>query len=153
MAFVRRKSKFKKLARLGSPNMVDPHCVYSDEPQFLLWVLPIKIDPYKPCMHHYVRSSINNSIKRCVLAYRPLEFKELKLPCKIIITRIAPRRFDYDNLVASFKYLTDLIADMLIPGLAAGRADGDKRLDFSYDQMSAGKKTYGVKIQIFHEEI
>lgn len=134
-------------------DLVKPESHFIPETQILLWFLPIKIDPYNPCMNRFTRSKENKRVLGIMKAYKPLEFKNLALPCKIVLTRIAPRKFDYDNLVASFKFMTDTLADFLIPGLAKGRADGDKRLEFTYDQIYGGNGKYGVKVQIFHEEV
>jgi len=71
----------------------------------------------------------------------------ISLPCLIKITRIAPRELDFDNLVFSMRSVTNMIADLIIPGLAAGRADGDKRLKFEYLQRKV-PKTYAVEIEI-----
>jgi hypothetical protein len=76
---------------------------------------------------------------------------EPKLPCIIKITRIAPRELDFDNLVYSMRNITNIIADLLIPGLAPGRADGDKRLKFEYLQRKI-PKTYSVEIEITTEK-
>ncbi len=57
-----------------------------------------------------------------------------QLPCKIRLIRIAPRQCDFDNLVSAFKNIRDVVADILIPGLPAGRADGDPRISFDYAQ-------------------
>lgn len=57
------------------------------------------------------------------------------LPCTIKLTRLAPLELDEDdNLRMSVKYIKDYIADQIIPGLAAGRADGDKRIKWIYGQ-------------------
>ncbi len=71
-----------------------------------------------------------------------------QLPCKVILTRVAPRRFDFDNLVISFKHVRDQISGMLIPGLAAGRADDDDRIEWEYRQERGNPKEYAVIIEI-----
>ncbi len=156
--FLRTQVRYRRIRKIGGPNTAKKARVAPkllNRPNFhsplsgtLTWYLPIKINPFNPCMNRYTLGKINSMIRKKMLAYKPKEFKEISLPCSIIIARVAPRRFDYDNLVASMKHVTDTCADMLIPGLAAGRADGDKRLKFHYDQESAGKGEYGVKITI-----
>jgi len=76
------------------------------------------------------------------------DIKKIELPCTIILTREAPKLMDYDNYVFACKHLVDVIADMLIPGLAPGRADGDKRLKFEYEQVKRLGKQYFVCIEV-----
>jgi hypothetical protein len=70
------------------------------------------------------------------------------LPCRITLARIAPRSLDEDNLLYSLKWVRDAISDNLIPGLAKGRADGDKRLEFKYNQEKGRPREYALKIEI-----
>ncbi len=70
------------------------------------------------------------------------------LPIHITITRIAPRKLDDDNLPQATKHLRDCIADYFIPGLAPGRADGDSRLTWSYEQEKGKPNEYAVRITI-----
>ena len=63
------------------------------------------------------------------------------------LTRLSPRQLDaHDNLRCSLKFFSDAIAERLVPGLAPGRADSDKRITWFYDQQSS--KSYGVKVEI-----
>ncbi len=76
----------------------------------------------------------------------------LLLPCTIHVTRLAPRKLDFDNLCYSFKWIVDSICDRLIPGLERGRADGDKRIkEIKYFQEKGNVKEYSVKIEIFSD--
>lgn len=75
-----------------------------------------------------------------------IDLIEIKLPCVIILTRIAPRELDFDNLVSSFKWIRDYVADRIIPGQARGRADGDKRLEWKYEQEKGMTKEYAVRV-------
>lgn len=76
-------------------------------------------------------------------------YRELiKLPVKITITRIAPRKLDFDNLVMSQKFVLDSIADQIFPGLRPGRADGDPRiLPVTYLQEKGAPKFYATRVQ------
>ena len=76
------------------------------------------------------------------------DIKSIELPCTITLTRESPKLMDYDNYVFACKHLVDVIADMLIPGLAPGRADGDKRLKFVYEQVKRTGKQYFVCISV-----
>ena len=66
------------------------------------------------------------------------------LPLKITMTRIAPRRFDADNLgpQGAFKHVQDGIADALKVD------DGDKRIEWVCAQERGRPKEYGVRIEI-----
>lgn len=70
------------------------------------------------------------------------------LPCRVTLTRIAPRKLDSDNAVMAFKGIKDLIADLLVPGLAFGRADDDPRIEWDYAQVKGDAKEYAIEIFI-----
>lgn len=61
----------------------------------------------------------------------------------VVITRVAPRRLDGDNLQASAKALRDGIADAL------GIDDGDARVTWLYRQRAA--KTYACEVWVGRE--
>lgn len=71
------------------------------------------------------------------------------LPCAVKLTRISTRGLDYDNLVYAFKPIRDCVADKIIPGLAPGRADDDKRISWVYDQEKGKPKEYAYRIDIY----
>lgn len=71
------------------------------------------------------------------------------LPCLITMTRIAPRKLDAkENLPMSFKWFSDGLADYLKPGLAAGRADDDERMQWKFEQEKGEPKQYAIRIKI-----
>lgn len=72
---------------------------------------------------------------------------KITLPCLVKLTRYSPRELDYDNLVYAFKFMRDEVAENIIPGLAKGRADGDKRITWEYLQE---KGPYAVKVEIIY---
>jgi len=69
------------------------------------------------------------------------------LPCTVHLIRIG-RKLDSDNLQGAFKYIRDAIAELLVPGLATGRADDDERITWEYAQE---KGKVGVRIEVFKE--
>lgn len=74
------------------------------------------------------------------------EFKpEYQLPLSITLIRLSPRKLDYDNLVAAFKWVKDSIADQIFPGQAAGRADDSTEIEWQYGQETS--KSYGIRIE------
>lgn len=66
-------------------------------------------------------------------------------PFKVVLTRVAPRLLDDDNLVYAFKFIRDAVADRLIPGKAPGRADSEMYFEYKQEKRS---KIYLVKIEI-----
>lgn len=62
--------------------------------------------------------------------------------------RLAPRELDADdNLRIALKWIKDAIAEVLTGDMVPGRADGDKRIKWEYDQQYS--KEYFVKVQIY----
>ena len=70
--------------------------------------------------------------------------KKPELPCDVTFIRKSPRALDYDNLVYAFKPIKDCVAELLIPGMAKGRADGDPRINWHYMQEKAKTKQYCI---------
>jgi len=74
---------------------------------------------------------------------------DIKPPCKITLTRIAPRPLDsHDNLASSFKWVVDSIASLLTGDRVSGRADSHPGLFFAYNQEKRGVREYVIKIRI-----
>jgi len=71
---------------------------------------------------------------------------KVQLPCNVKLVRLGPRELDFDNLVVSQKYVRDAIAELITGDYVPGRADGDKRISWQYDQEKS--KEYGVRIEI-----
>jgi hypothetical protein len=73
----------------------------------------------------------------------------IRPPCHVVITRVAPRMLDEeDNLPSALKCAKDCIADVLIPGLKAGRADGSKEISWEFKQSKGNVREYGLKIEL-----
>jgi hypothetical protein len=64
------------------------------------------------------------------------------LPATVVLTRVAPRKLDGDNLQSGFKAVRDGVADWL------GVDDGNGLVDWQYAQRSAGAKVYKVEIEV-----
>lgn len=62
---------------------------------------------------------------------------------RVLMTRIAPRVLDDDNLASGFKAARDGIAD------AMGIDDGSKRIKWEYDQQRGEPHTYAARVQIW----
>jgi hypothetical protein len=71
------------------------------------------------------------------------------LPCKIKLTRIAPRFLDsVENLPMSLKWVIDSICELLVPNKAIGQADSDKRIQITCDQIKGIPHEYAIEIEI-----
>lgn len=92
-----------------------------------------------------------NIIHIALLPYRSqlLNVKHISSKIVIALTRIAPRKMDYDNMIYSFKWIVDQICEIINPGLAKGRADDDTRISFKYDQKKGNVGQYAIQLQIF----
>jgi len=71
---------------------------------------------------------------------------KIKFPCIVILSRVAMRKLDNDNLQTALKGIRDTVADLLLPGLPRGRADGDPRILWEYGQIRGAK---GLRIEIY----
>lgn len=111
------------------------------------WTLPL--DLVSPNIKEHWRETCRRN-KKNNWTIRVKFLKEppgiLYLPCIVTITRLAPRALDEDNFIYACKGIKDSIADLLIPGLAPGRADGSKDIQWVYKQEK--HKNKGVRIQI-----
>ncbi len=78
---------------------------------------------------------------------------EIKPPCEVILTRIAPRSLDeHDNLRMAFKWIVDAIAENIKKNYVPGRADDDKTITWTYRQESGKPKEYAVKIEFIKDD-
>jgi hypothetical protein len=64
------------------------------------------------------------------------------LPVTVVLTRVAPRKLDGDNLQSGFKAVRDGVADWL------GVDDGSSMIEWQYCQRSGGPKIYKVEIEV-----
>ena len=72
--------------------------------------------------------------------YRILNRAKPRMPLKVTMTYICPKRLDPDNVVGALKHVQDAIATVV------GVDDGDERYEWIHDQ-ERGKK-YTVRIEI-----
>lgn len=75
-------------------------------------------------------------------------YKNKKIVVKLV--RIASRRLDVgDNLNYSFKWIRDSIANIIYPGLKAGRADDTDLIHWEYDQEKGKPKEKAIRVEIY----
>lgn len=119
--------------------------------------LPLKLESFANKRMHWAqkRKAIKNIrimltlmlTSKKVPNLRQAERSDLK-GIRVSMTRISSRTIDFDNLVFAFKEIRDWIADWIIPGLAAGRADNDPIFEFVYSQQKGKVNETGIHIQI-----
>lgn len=115
--------------------------------------IPYKLPSEANISDHWTKKlKRKKKIQELLLAYLP-DLRNCPLPCKVVLTRIAPRKLDTsDNLPMSFKATKDFIADKLIPGKAAGRADDDERITWEYRQEKGKPREYAILIEIISSD-
>jgi hypothetical protein len=112
-------------------------------------VMPIKIVSENNLSEHWTKKHRRHVVQKKTVKYYFSLLEDIPHPpCHIILTRISPRLLDFDNLTGSLKWILDAVCDQLIPGLKPGRADGDKRLSFEYQQKKGLPRQYGIQIEI-----
>ena len=101
-----------------------------------IFQLPIKTVSEANNTEHWTKKAKRHRIQKWLVKKVFLDNKfKFKLPIEITFIRIATRELDKeDNLPMSIKYIKDAIADLIIPGLAPGRADDSKEITWKYDQ-------------------
>lgn len=109
--------------------------------------IPIAIVSELNLSDHWSKKRQRNLSKRIFIrAYWKKHQPKVNLPCTVHLIRISPRQLDDDNLVGAFKSVRDTIADLIIPGLAKGRADGDLRIHWMYGQ-EKGKSGFRIEVE------
>ena len=110
--------------------------------------LPIKTvseaNCFEPWRAKYVRHKDQQRLVSVALS--PLR-GNFRMPCKIMLTRFAPDALDtFDNLPMSFKYIVDAVCAIITGNYVAGKADSDKRISISCDQIKSVE--YGIRVEI-----
>jgi hypothetical protein len=99
------------------------------------WSIPIHTVSEANCSEHWTKKKKRHDLqKKWIWAYFKRSGTKIPLPCHIKLTRLGKKLLDSDNLPVSMKWVRDSIADQLIPGMAAGRADDDSRITWQYSQ-------------------
>lgn len=108
--------------------------------------IPIRLMSEANLQQHWTKKHARKKEMQREIRYiwKASPIRLVMLPIAITLTRMAPRTLDFDNLVAAFKWARDTVADLLIPGLAPGRADDSDQIEFIYKQEKSTK--YGIRI-------
>jgi len=114
--------------------------------------IPIRLKSLSNEAEHWTTKSKRNRSQGFVVKYYlENQIYGLNLPCKIILTRIAPRTLDGDNLIIAFKKIRDTIAQLFFPETKPGQADSYECFTWEYSQEKGKPKEYWIRIRI--EEI
>jgi hypothetical protein len=109
--------------------------------------IPIRIESAANTREHWRKKHARDK-KQAAIVRLFLKNQVFPLPCIVTLTRISPRRLDVDNLMFGLKAIRDAVSDLIIPGLAKGRADGDNRIGWCYKQENRAPKEYALEIEI-----
>lgn len=106
----------------------------------LEWLLPIETVSEANLQQHWSKKHKRHKAQKIQIWCKfQKEKPSISLPCIVHLTRISPRFLDDDNLRVAFKWIRDEIANNIIPGKAAGRADDDPRIEWQYSQEKGEK--------------
>lgn len=125
-------------------------------PPIVNWIIPMKTVSETNLTEHWTIKRKRHQLQKLAIftEWNRSGLISIPLPCKIILTRIAPRSLDYDNLVGgAMKHIRDAISDIIIPNKRAGFADSSPFLSFEYEQRKGLPKEYAIQIQVFHTPV
>ena len=111
--------------------------------------IPIRLQSAANLREHWHKKATRNTTQEWAVIEH-LKGIELPsyLPCKITLTRVAPRALDYDNLCYAFKHILDRLGMLIKPGTRKGRADADPNIQVDYKQKKGDKNEYAIIIEI-----
>lgn len=116
------------------------------------YILPLRIVSESNVTEHWTKRHARRKKQKIAIKFS-LSKSHIKPPCEVTLTRIAPRMLDSeDNLPSSLKASKDAVADFLVPGLQAGRADSDDRIKWFFRQEKGNVKEYALKIEITQQD-
>ena len=92
--------------------------------------------------HHMAKHRRNKRQQETVGLFLSSAGRWFVFPCRVILTRIAPRKLDSDNLAGSFKHVQDAVAKWL------GVDDGSDQVAWRYEQRNGKPKEYAVSIGV-----
>jgi hypothetical protein len=114
----------------------------SDDP--LVYSIPYKLFPIANKYEHW--SARSKRVKREFALIRYHLIKKPELPVKVTLVRVAPRMWDWDNMVIAFKNIRDAITSVYFPGETHGKMDETAHFSWHYDQRKGVPKEYKIII-------
>jgi len=118
------------------------------------WFIPVKtVSEMNVTGHWSLRHKRFKEQKQRILSRWLEDRVKIPTPCHVLLIRVAPRMLDDDNLRPSLKACRDIIADIIIPGKAAGFADSSLLISWEYQQEKRLAKQYGLHVRIYEMPI
>jgi hypothetical protein len=125
------------------------------------WTMNVATTSEANCSEHWSVKSKRHRKQQEITKFYFMNFVPLiKLPCRVHLVRLSPRKLDDDNLRTALKYIRDELSDLLIPPEKntyvtkfgkriplKGRQDSHRDLSWSYDQQHS--KIQGVQVMLF----
>ncbi len=107
--------------------------------------VPIRLESIANISEHWAQTAKRKREHRAAVWYALKAAKAPhSLPCKVTLTRIAPRQLDsHDNLRMSAKACVDSVTDWLDL-----KTDADPRVSWEYAQLRRGVKDYSLLVEI-----
>jgi len=104
--------------------------------------LPIRLKSSLNQREHWAKKAKRVKAERDATAWVLGSRPRPALPCTVLLTRIAPRTLDDDNLRGAFKAVRDEVARWL------GVDDADPRVRWEYAQERGQPKQYAARIHM-----
>jgi len=116
-------------------------------------VVPLKIVSSANLNEHWTQKIKRKNLHKNAIAkeFLYLNSNIPTVPCRITLSRIAPRLLDEDNLLYALKTCRDVVCDMVLPGLRMGRADASSQIRVEYNQEKSKNNFYALRIIIESE--
>ena len=110
--------------------------------------LPLQTVSEANCFEHWTKKHRRHNEQKVMISrFLSPHHDKIKFPCKVLLTRFAPDKLDeFENLPMSFKYVVDAVCAIITQDFRPGRADSDKRITLSCNQIES--KEYGIRIEI-----
>jgi hypothetical protein len=129
------------------------------------WTIKVKtVSEANSSEHWTAKAKRHKSQQFFVRMLYQQRIKDVRLPCTIILTRLAPRKLDDDNLVSSMKYIRDELSECIFPEMKKtyvnskgkvacikGRADSDSRITWKYEQQKHNQLEIKIVIEDSYE--
>jgi hypothetical protein len=112
-------------------------------------IIPIKLANEANSNEHWTKKAKRHKMQKfLVTQFLKSEDMPPGPPWNIILTRIAPKVFDDDNLQMAFKWVRDAVSEYLLDEAKAGHADNDRRLTWKYKHEKGNIQEHKIKVEI-----
>lgn len=118
------------------------------------WTLPLETVSEGNLFEHWTKSNARHKKQKKMIKHYLSElscYANKQITVKLI--RISPRKLDkHDNLRMAFKFCVDEIANIIYPGLKAGRADDNALIEWDYAQEKGKPKEKGMRVEVYERK-